>query len=218
MRVSASLWSAGEGRIETAVQALRGEVDAFHLDVMDGRFVELKLFGIETVSAASRHARPGQVEVHLMVVDPDAWIEPCVAAGAGLVAVHPETCADPARTLAQIRSLGARAGLVVSLDSGLPALAPLLGAVDQLIVMGTPLGVKGRSLSPEALERTRQLRRDFGADGIETNFDGGIREEALPAIAAAGADGVVAGSLVFGREDWVEGIEIVRAVNAGSLA
>jgi len=206
MRASVSLWSADQLALGAAVDALDGHVDGFHLDVMDGHFAPDLLYGPATVEAVAARARRSLVDVHLVVDDPDRWIAPFAEAGAGMLTVHPECCADAAATLAEIAARGVRAGVAFGLDGELdPALA---ARADRVLVMGTAIGIKGVDPAPETGERVRRVRA-LGAR--EVFVDGGIREHTIGALAAAGADGVVPGSLVFGRADWLAGVRLVAA-------
>src|SRR3954466_5475290 len=153
MRASVSLWSADQLALGAAVDALDGHVDGFHLDVMDGHFAPDLLYGPATVEAVAARARRSLVDVHLVVDDPDRWIAPFAEAGAGMLTVHPECCADAAATLAEIAARGARAGVALSLETEIAVVAPLLDAVDRVLVMGTEIGIKGVDPAPETCDR-----------------------------------------------------------------
>jgi ribulose-phosphate 3-epimerase len=205
MRASVSLWSADQLALGAAVDALDGRVDGFHVDVMDGHFGPDLLYGPATVAALAERVRRSLLDVHLVVDDADRWIGPFADAGAGMLTVHPECCADPAATLAAIRARGVRAGVALSLDADIEAAAPLLGAADRVLVMGTEIGIKGVDPAPETCDRVRAL----AGRGAEVFVDGGIRAHTIGGFAAAGAAGVVPGSLVFGRDDWLEGVRLI---------
>src|SRR3954447_17324377 len=208
MRASVSLWSADQLALGAAVDALDGQVDGFHLDVMDGHFAPDLLFGPATVQAVAARARRSLVDVHLVLEDADRWIAPFAGAGAGMLTVYPECCADPAATLAEIARRGVRAGIALSLEADIQAAAPLVERADRVLVMGTAAGIKGVDPAPETAAR---VRRAAALGAREVFVDGGIREHTIGALAAAGADGVVPGSLVFGRADWLEGVRLVGA-------
>src|SRR4051812_27583269 len=204
MRASVSLWSADQLALGAAVDALDGHVDGFHIDVMDGHFAPDLLFGPATVAAVAGRARRSLVDVHLVVQDADRWIAPFAEAGAGMLTVHPECCADAEATLAAIAARGVRAGVAFGLDA---ALEPALAArADRVLVMGTAIGIKGVDPEPETGARVRRVR-ELGAR--EVFVDGGIREHTIGALAAAGAEGGVPGSLGFGRGDWLRGGRVV---------
>jgi len=211
VRASVSLWSADQLALGAAVEALDGVADGFHLDVMDGHFGPDLLFGPATVQAVAARARRSLVDVHLVVDDADRWIAPFAEAGAGMLTVHPESCADVAATLAEIAARGVRPAVALSLDLEVEAVAPLLGRVERVLVMGTAIGVKGVDAAPQTCERVRAVAALRPGARPEVFVDGGIREDALAGFAAAGGDGVVPGSLVFGRNDWRDGVRLVHA-------
>jgi ribulose-phosphate 3-epimerase len=211
VRASVSLWSADQLALGAAIDALDGVADGFHIDVMDGRLGPDLLFGPDTVRAVAARARRSLVDVHLVVQDADRWIAPFAEAGAGMLTVHPEACADAAETVAEIAARGVRPAVALSLDLDAEAIAPLLGKVERVLVMGTAIGVKGVDAAPETGERVRRVVALRAGARPEVFVDGGIREPALAGFAAAGADGVIPGSLVFGRADWGEGVRLVHA-------
>ena len=137
-----------------------------------------------------------------MVDDADRWIEPFATAGAGMLTVHHEACADVTATLARIEALG-EPGLAVCVEDPLDAVWTMLELVDRLFIMGTPLGIKGVDIEPAVYERIRSVvqKRDASRRRPEVFVDGGIRRHTAPLIAQAGADGVTPGSLVFGVPD-----------------
>jgi ribulose-phosphate 3-epimerase len=212
MRVSASLWSADQLDLGAAVDLLDGHVDGFHMDVMDGHFVPQLGFGVDVVRAVSARARSSPVDVHLMVTDADAWIGPFAEAGADMLTVHPQSCADVAATLGSIAARGVQAGVALTLDLRVESVEPLLERVRRVLVMGTPIGIKGIGLSPEAVPRIRrvvELREDSDRRP-EIYADGGIRRDTVSELARAGADGVAPGSLVFGQEDRLAAVRFIR--------
>ncbi len=213
MRAYVSLWSADQLALGAAVQALDRHVEGFHLDVMDGHFTPELLFGAETVRALAARRPAGLIDVHLVVGDADRWIASFAAAGAGMLTVFPESCADVAATLRAIDAHGVRPGLALSLDQPIEAALGRLESVDRILVMGTAVGIKGADLAPEACTRVGQLRaaRDASHRRPEIVVDGGIRAHTVAGIARAGADGVVPGSLVFGDADWLAGVRFIHA-------
>src|SRR3954471_11112928 len=181
MRASVSLWSADQLALGAAVDALDGHVDGFHIDVMDGHFAPDLLFGPATVAAVAGRARRSLVDVHLVVDDADRWIAPFAEAGAGMLTVHPECCADPAATLAEIAARGVRPGVALSLDRPVSSVEPLLDAADRVLVMGTEIGIKGIDAAPETCDRVRALVRLPARP--EVFVDGGIRPHAIGGFA-----------------------------------
>jgi ribulose-phosphate 3-epimerase len=205
MRVSVSLWSADLADLASAIVRLEGHADALHVDVADGHYVPTLLFGPDTVRACRRRTRL-PLDVHLMVSDPDRFLDDFLAAGADWLAVHPDACRDPAITLRAIRRGGARAGLALSPDQPLDVLVPYAGLLDHVILLGTAPGIKGIGLLPQAPDRLRDaralLRATLGPVPALPVLvaDGGIRRETAPLLAAAGADWVTPGSLVLGQD------------------
>src|SRR3954468_11213521 len=141
MRASVSLWSADQLALGAAVDALDGRVDGFHIDVLDGRFAPDLLFGPAVVAAVAQRARRSLVDVHLCVEDADRWVAPFAGAGAGMLTVHPECCADVAATLREIAARGVRPAVALSLDQPLESVTGL--DVERVLVMGTAIGIKG---------------------------------------------------------------------------
>lgn len=177
-------------------------VDGFHIDVMDGHFVSELVFGPDFVRAVRGHTRR-LVDVHLMVEDADRWIGPFAEAGAGMLTVHPASCADVVTTLVRIRALNVRPAVAVNVDDPLESVWALLDKVDRVLLMGTPLGIKGVDIEPGIYERVRAVvrGRERSAHRPDVFVDGGIRRHTVPLIAQAGADGVTPGTLVFGEPD-----------------
>lgn len=213
MRAYVSLWSADQLALGEALDALDAHVDGFHLDVMDGHFAPELLYGRETVRALVARQPASLIDVHLIVDNADRWITSFAAAGAQMLTVYPESCAETARTLAAIERHGARPGLALSLDMPLESVLAHIERVDRILVMGTAIGIKGVEPSPEVYERVAHIRaaRERSRRAPEIVVDGGIRRHTVPEFARAGADGVVPGSLVFGERDWLEGVRFVHA-------
>ena len=210
MRAWVSLWSADPLALGRDVDRLAAVADGFHVDVVDGHFAPHLLFGPDTVRALAARAAGPVIDVHLMVADADAWIDPFADAGAGLITVHAQTCADPRATLGRIAARGVRPGLALGLEDPVELAVGLLGHVRRVLVMGTALGVKGAGLDSRTPARVRALVSAAAAADVEIVVDGGIRPGTVGALAAAGADGVVPGSLVFGAEDPVEAVRALH--------
>ena len=200
-----SLWSADLLALGEAVDRLGEVADGFHVDVFDGHNVPELLFGPDLVaSLRARTATP--LDVHLNVSDPDFWAPRFIEAGADMVTVQSGASPDIATTLGSIRSAGARPSLGLELHEPVEQATALFDAVDRVLVMGTLIGIKGAELDPVTPGRVSALvearARRFGEGlGPLIVVDGGIRPHTVNALAAAGADGVVPGSLVFGRPD-----------------
>lgn len=202
MKASCSLWSADLLALRSAIDALSGHADEFHLDVMDGNCVPDILFGLDFV-AAMRAVTTTPLDVHLMTHITADWIERAVAAGATRLAIHAEFCADVEAVLQRIEALGATPVLVLPLKAAIDEGSLPWGSFRRVLLMGTEIGIKGVGLDPRIPGRIRallKLRAKHGA-GFEIFVDGGIRRETVPLLAEAGADGVVPGSLVLRAPD-----------------
>jgi ribulose-phosphate 3-epimerase len=202
-----SLWSADLLDVGRAVDLVDAVADGFHVDVFDGHNVDDLLFGPDFVRALRRRtARP--IDVHLNVDDPDRWAARFLDVGADLVTVQTAASPDIATTLEHIRARGGSPSLGVELHEDVTQAAVHAPLVDRFLLMGTAIGVKGQDLDP----RTPARVRDLVAAASRTAYprvvvvDGGIRAHTVTALAAAGAGGVVAGSLVLASPDPVASV------------
>jgi ribulose-phosphate 3-epimerase len=215
MRVSLSLWSMDQARIADEVERYGPLVDSFHVDVADGVFADNLLFGPLAVQTL-RRLTGLPIVVHLMVARPDRWVSRFADAGADVLAVHPCVCPDFPSTVDAIRTAGARPGAAIRLDEPAAPAFDVLDALAVVLVMATAVGVKGRAFDPAALQTVRALRdaRAAGTRGAgpELYVDGGIRRSSVADIAAAGADGVVAGSLVTSADDPAAAVGALAAL------
>lgn len=202
MRAFVSLWSADLLAVGAAVAAIDDVVDGYHIDVFDGHNVPELLFGPDFV-ARLREVTRRPIEVHLNVLDPHYWTIRFAEVGADFITVQSAPSVDVAATIEHIRANGCRVGLGVELHEPVEIAEPLLPLLDRVLVLGTPIGVKGRDLDPDTPDRVTRLAR-LRADRQETVsivVDGGIRSHTVARLAAAGADGVIPGSLVLGAPD-----------------
>ena len=201
MHVSLSLWSVDQAHIADEIKRYGPLIDSFHIDVMDGRFADDLLFGplmVEVVRALTD--KP--IAAHLMVDDPMHWIPRFASAGANTIVFHPSAHGEVPSTISAINAAGCAAGLALALhESEQPALDNLAGLAE-LYVMGTAVGVRGRPLNRQALELVRTLSAVRpAAERPMVLVDGGIRWSSVSAIASAGGQGVVAGSIVANADD-----------------
>lgn len=178
---------------------------------MDGHFVPNLTIGPLIVDAA-RRATSLPLDVHLMVENPDAFLEAFVAAGASAVTVHQEACRHLQRTLAHIRTLGARAGVALCPATPVSTLQHVAGDMDLLLIMTVNPGFGGQSLIAACIDKVRTARELLSAWGCaaEIEVDGGINPATAGAAVAAGADVLVAGSAVFGRGLIAENLRSLR--------
>jgi ribulose-phosphate 3-epimerase len=217
-RIAPSILSADFAKLGAEVAAVeRAGADWIHVDVMDGHFVPNITIGPLVVEAVRRStALP--LDVHLMIEKPERYVTDFVKAGAATLGVQVEACPHLHRTIGQIREAGARACVV--LNPGTPALAvePVLGDVDQVLVMTVNPGFGGQSFIESMLPKIATLRRMIDERGREVllEVDGGISLKTIARAAAAGADVFVAGTAVFAEADYAQAISALRAAAAAA--
>ncbi|MDE2016464.1 MAG: ribulose-phosphate 3-epimerase [Hyphomicrobiales bacterium] len=211
-----SLWSADLARMADDVARAEPFADLHHLDAADGHFSSALLLFPDLVAAIRRlTAKP--LHVHLMVADAilAAQVGQFAEAGADLISVHAENAAAH-DAIARIDGLGLAAGIVLRLDTPVAAAAPFLGRIRFLTLLGTRIGVKGQGLDPTAQARLREARALIAAHGagarVTLAADGGIRDDTVPGLRAAGAQTVVMGSLAFGAPDLAARIAWLRGL------
>src|SRR5919106_1520697 len=177
-----------------------GGADQLHVDVMDGRFVPNLTVGPVVVEAIRKRTRL-PLDVHLMIVEPERYIPEFVAAGADMVTVHAEACPHLQRTLAQIRELGARAGVALNPSTPPDVLEYVLDEVDLVLVMSVNPGFGGQAFLPSTHRKIRAIRALLGDRRVEVSVDGGVKADLAKALADDSASTLVAGSAIYGAAD-----------------
>lgn len=186
--------------------------DWIHVDVMDAHFVPNLTVGPIFVEACRRVTKL-PLDVHLMMEEPERYLEAFAKAGASSLTVHVETCPDLDQTLQQIRSLGCRTGLTLNPDTPASALEPGLPLTDLVLVMSVHPGFSGQTFLPETVDKVSAVRRRLDALGSHAHLevDGSINSKTLPMMKAAGANVFVAGTAVFKHAQGIEaGIKALR--------
>lgn len=214
IQIAPSLLSADFLNLEKDVEMVNRYADLFHLDIMDGTFVPNISFGFPVVEAvAARATKP--LDVHLMIVHPEKYVERFARAGARMISFHYEAALDGSADLIEtIRGMDVQAGIVINPDCPVQAIFPYLPRVDFVLLMSVFAGFGGQKFIPETLERIRAVRRELdrlGRQDVPIEVDGGIGPGNAAEVVAAGASILVAGSAVFKAENPQEAIEGMRA-------
>jgi ribulose-phosphate 3-epimerase len=203
LRIAPSILSADFAALGTAVAAVeRGGADLIHVDIMDGHFVPNLTMGPPVVRSLSRVARV-PLDVHLMIEDPDRYIEAFVEAGAAMISVHVEVLPHLHRTVHLIKSLGAKAGVALNPSTPVGALEEIAADVDHILVMSVNPGFGGQTFIPRSESKIRAVRDLLDREGNRApiEVDGGIDGSNAARVVEAGAAILVAGNSIFGSGD-----------------
>lgn len=210
-----SLLAADFARLAEEIARVESESDWLHLDVMDGHFVPNITFGPELVRAV-RRVTGLPLDVHLMIEQPERHLAAFAEAGADMLTVHVETCPHLQRTVQQIRELGCRPGVALNPHTPLETIRYVLEDVDLVLLMTVNPGFGGQKFISNVIPKVRRLAawlrltRRF----VHIQVDGGINPETAPAVVAAGANVLVAGSAVFGAPDPLAALRTLRETRA----
>lgn len=211
VQIAPSMLSADFLHLEKDVQMVNDYADIFHLDIMDGVFVPNLSYGFPVVEAiASMAVKP--LDVHLMIVNPEKYVQRFAQVGAGMISFHLNAAEDPDAVLALIRENGAKAGLVINPDIPVESLFPHLKNCDYILLMSVFAGFGGQKFIEDTYERIRTLKAEIVRQGLEIpiEVDGGVSSANAAALVEAGAEILVAGSAVFKAESPKEMIEAMR--------
>jgi ribulose-phosphate 3-epimerase len=212
IRIAPSILSADFGRLADEVRAVEAAgADVIHVDVMDGRFVPNITVGPLVVEAV-RKVTKLPVDAHLMIVEPERYVEAFAKAGADLVSVHAEVSPHLHRTLQAIRGAGAKPAVALDPSTGLEAVEYVLGDCEMVLLMTVNPGFGGQRYIEAVTEKIRRLRAlaDARGQALDIEVDGGVKADTAARIAAAGANVLVAGTAVFGQKDYGAAIRAIR--------
>jgi ribulose-phosphate 3-epimerase len=212
--IAPSILSADFARLgEDVTAVLDAGADIVHFDVMDNHFVPNLTIGPLICEALRKHGIEAPIDVHLMVEPVDRIIPDFAAAGASYITFHPEASRHIDRSLALIREAGCKAGLVFNPATPMSCLQHVIDKVDMVLIMSVNPGFGGQTFIPGALDKLREARAIIDASGrdIRLEIDGGVKVDNIGEIAAAGADTFVAGSAIFGSDDYAATIAAMKS-------
>ena len=220
VRLAPSILSADFANLGRDIAAVeRGGADLIHVDVMDGHFVPNITIGPPVVRAIKRVATV-PLDVHLMIEDPDRYLEAFIDAGAAMVSVHVEVLPHLHRSIQAIKKHGAQAGVVLNPSTPVVALENVAGDVDYVLVMSVNPGFGGQTFIPRSLDKIRAVRAllDAAGNAAPIEVDGGVDLHTVSAVVTAGADMLVAGQAVFGTSDAEAAARELRAAAVSARA
>jgi len=212
-KIAPSILSADFARLGEEVEAvLAAGADIVHFDVMDNHFVPNLSFGPMVCKALRKYGINAPIDVHLMVEPVDELIVMFADAGANYITFHPEASRHVDRSINLIRDRGCQAGLVLNPATSLNTVEYVIDQLDMLLLMSVNPGFGGQKFIPYTLDKLRSARALIDRKGLKTRLeiDGGVTVDNIQSIAAAGADTFVAGSAIFGTDDYAEAISAMR--------
>lgn len=213
IEIAPSLLSADFGRLAEEVRAAEAAGgDRIHVDVMDGRYVPNITLGPVVLQAIAKVARR-PLDVHLMIVEPDRYIDDFVNAGADTIWVHEEACVHLHRTIQQIRARGKRAGVSLNPHTPIGVLDVILNDLDSVLIMTVNPGFGGQAFIPQVVPKIRALADEIRRRSLTVDIavDGGVATDTAAVVAEAGANVLVAGNAVFKAPDYRVAIESIRS-------
>lgn len=210
MIISPSILSADFNNLFEEVQnVIKAGADWIHIDVMDGHFVPNITFGAPVIKGLKKKNKDLFLDVHLMIENPDRYIEDFVKAGADIITVHREACVHVHRTLSLIKSYGVKAGISYNPGTSIDDLELVEDICDMVLIMSVNPGFSGQSFIEKSIEKIKKARNIMGKDK-HIQVDGGVSDKTISCLKKAGADVFVSGSYIFGSDDYKSAIKTLR--------
>ncbi|MBT9170533.1 MAG: Ribulose-phosphate 3-epimerase [Actinobacteria bacterium] len=212
IKISPSILSADLGCLANEIRKVEeGGADYLHIDVIDGVFAPNISFGPPLIKSIRKYSAL-VFDVHLMIVDPERYLDEFVEAGSDIITVHIEALKDPSRIICRIRGAGAKPSISLKPATSLSTVKEFLDEIDMLLVMTVDPGFSGQSFKRDILPKIREARRmiDQLNREIDLQVDGGINKESAPLVVEAGANVLVAASAIFGAPDVEKAIREIR--------
>lgn len=212
--ISPSILASDFANLQKEIEMLNeSKADWIHVDIMDGRFVPNISFGFPVCEAVKRHAQK-PLDVHLMIVEPEKYLEAFKKAGAHVLTVHYEACTHLHRTLQQIKSLGCKAGVALNPHTPVHVLSDVIQDIDLVLIMSVNPGFGGQSFIPHTYRKVAELKKLIQERQTNTliEIDGGVSEKNAAALLHEGADVLVAGSFVFNAADPIQTIQSLKNI------
>ena len=210
VKVAPSILSADFARLGQEIKDITDAgADLVHLDVMDGHFVPNLTFGPALIKSIRPYTEI-HFDVHLMLTNPQNFIEPFAKAGADMITIHLEADDNIQDTLSVIKKFGCKAGLSLRPKTNINKLIPFLPMIDLVLIMSVEPGFGGQSFQKEALKKIADLKDLIGQKPVQISVDGGVNDITAPACRLAGADILVAGNYIFKSDDYTKAIERLK--------